>query len=280
MAQLEANEEKLRHDLEAVHRLLRLLPQSIYVFDVHQRSNIYANGDLGLLLGYSPDEIRQMGSGLLTTLMHPDDLTLFEGHASQYPTLADGQLLCTDYRLRRPGGTYHWIRGQEQVFSRTGDGAVATILGIAHDLTEERRAEAERAVLREQVIAAQSATLREIGTPLIPIADGVVAMPLVGAIDEERADRILDVLLNGITHRGARLALLDVTGAKDVDARVAAILLRVTRAASLLGAQVVLTGIQPVTARLLVETGADLGQITTRATLQEGITFALKLSPR
>jgi rsbT co-antagonist protein RsbR len=146
---------------------------------------------------------------------------------------------------------------------------------ICRDMTEMLRAEQTRRELQEEVMAAQDAALRELGTPLVPIADGVVAMPLVGAIDEARAERMLDALLEGITREGAQVAILDITGVRDVDARAAGGLLAAARAARLLGTEVVLTGVQPSVAQALVEIGADLGSIATRATLSEGVRFAL-----
>lgn len=151
---------------------------------------------------------------------------------------------------------------------------------ICRDMTEMRRAEQTRRELQEEVMAAQDAALRELGTPLVPIADGVVAMPLVGAIDEARAARMLDALLDGITREGAKVAILDITGVRDVDARAAGGLLAAARAARLLGAEVVLTGVQAAVAQALVAIDADLGSIVTRATLAEGVRFALTRAGR
>ncbi|UQA60231.1 PAS domain S-box protein [Polyangium aurulentum] len=146
---------------------------------------------------------------------------------------------------------------------------------ILRDMAPLRRAEEERRKLQEEVIAAQRAALQELSTPLVPIAQGVVVMPLVGAIDAARADRMLGALLEGIVGQSARLAILDVTAVKGVDAQVAEALLGAARAARLVGAEVVLTGIQPAVAQSIVEIGADLGTIATMSTLGEGIRYAL-----
>jgi rsbT co-antagonist protein RsbR len=100
-------------------------------------------------------------------------------------------------------------------------------------------------------------------------------MPLVGAIDAARADRMLGALLDGIGAQSARVAILDVTAVKGVDAQVAEALLGAARAARLLGAEVVLTGIQPAVAQAVVELGVDLGTIATMSTLGEGVRYAL-----
>jgi anti-anti-sigma regulatory factor len=109
----------------------------------------------------------------------------------------------------------------------------------------------------------------------VPLADGVIAMPLIGTIDSARAHQVMEKLLTGITSLRARTAILDITGVKVVDAMVADALLQVARAAKLLGANVILTGIGPEVAQSLVQLGADLRGIVTLGTLQSGIAHAL-----
>jgi len=146
---------------------------------------------------------------------------------------------------------------------------------IIRDLSEEERAAAEERKLREQVIAAQQEALRELTAPLMPLGEGTLAMPLVGAIDGTRAQRILEELLRGISERGARHVIVDITGVKVVDAEVAQGLVQAAHAARLLGAEVILTGIRSAVARALLEHGADLGGIVTRSTLRAGVAHVL-----
>ncbi|WP_434041842.1 MULTISPECIES: PAS domain-containing protein [Sorangium] len=148
--------------------------------------------------------------------------------------------------------------------------------GVVTEITSLRRAEAERAALQEKIIAAQQAALRELSTPLIPLADRVVAMPLVGAIDGARAELIMETLLAGISSQRAHTAILDITGVRAVDTLVANALTRTARAAQLLGTRVVLTGVRPEVAQTLVTLGVDLAGITTLSTLQSGIAYALR----
>lgn len=156
-------------------------------------------------------------------------------------------------------------------------GAVTGVCGISTEITERKRAAEERVALQQQVIEAQRAALRELSTPLIPLAEGVLAMPLIGTIDAARAAQILDTLLDGVSAQRARVAILDITGVRLVDAQVASALLNAARAVRLLGAHVILTGIRAEVAQALVHIGADLGDLTTRSTLQSGIASALKL---
>ncbi|MEO7908925.1 MAG: PAS domain S-box protein [Roseiflexaceae bacterium] len=152
-------------------------------------------------------------------------------------------------------------------------------IGIAHDLTERKRVAAEHAQLQERIIKAQAATLAELSTPLIPISDRVVVMPLIGAIDSERARQVLETLLHGIEHSQARIAILDITGVPLVDTQVAKSLIVAAQAVRLLGAQIVLTGIRPEVAQTLVGLGVNLGDIVTHSTLQSGIAYATTDKP-
>ncbi len=151
----------------------------------------------------------------------------------------------------------------------TGIGALIT------DITERKRLDTERLALREQVIEAQQAALRELSTPLLPLAKGVLAMPLIGTIDSARASEILETLLQGINEQRAHTAILDITGVREIDVQTADALVGAARAARLLGARVILTGVSPAVAQTLVTLDANLDGIAILATLASGIAHAL-----
>jgi len=118
--------------------------------------------------------------------------------------------------------------------------------------------------------------LRELSTPLIPLTDHVVIMPLIGTIDSQRARLVLEALLNGVVQHQAELVIIDITGVSVVDAQVAQALISAAQALKLIGAQVMLTGIQPQIAQTLVALDVDLRGIVTQGTLQAGIAVALR----
>ncbi len=147
---------------------------------------------------------------------------------------------------------------------------------ISRDMREQRRAEQERLALQEEVIAAQRQALRELSTPLIPLADRIVAMPLIGSIDSARSQDIMETLLQGVADSHATTAIIDITGVPVVDTQVASALIQTAQAVRLLGAQVIVTGIRPEIAQTLVGIGIDLRGIVTRGSLQTGIAYALQ----
>lgn len=155
--------------------------------------------------------------------------------------------------------------------------AAAGLFGATIEGHRAREAQL-RSVAQEELIRAQEEALRALAAPLIPVHERVLVMPLIGAVDVARVDRVMETLLAGIVERGARAAILDVTGVRAIDAAVADALARVARAVELLGAGVILTGLSPEVARTLVEIGADLTGIDTRSNLQSGIARAMQLA--
>ncbi|WP_169796746.1 PAS domain S-box protein [Chondromyces crocatus] len=158
---------------------------------------------------------------------------------------------------------------------RDSEGTIFAIGGFSTDITERRRAEQEREELQARVIEAQRAAIRELSTPMIPLAKGVVVMPLVGTVDSARAQQIMETLLAGVVKQQARVAILDLTGLTAVDTRIVDALLRAARATRMLGAEVMLTGIKPQFAQVLVQLGVDMSGITTEGTLQSGVAAAM-----
>lgn len=142
-------------------------------------------------------------------------------------------------------------------------------VGILRDITE--RKEAERTI-REQARA-----LIELSTPVIQVWDQVVLLPLIGPVDTERAQQIIENLLDAIVSMNARVAILDVTGMPVIDTTVAQHLMRTVAAAQMLGAEVVITGIRPDIAQTLIKLDVTLDNIHTRGTLRAGLAQALKM---
>ncbi|EYF04672.1 PAS domain-containing protein [Chondromyces apiculatus] len=156
----------------------------------------------------------------------------------------------------------------------SGSGGVLGM--VLRDVSAERKAEVERESLQARVIEAQDAMIRELSTPLLPLAEQVLALPLIGMMDNRRAAVVLDTLLNGVVEHQASTVLIDVTGVGIMDSHVADVLMRTAKAVRLLGAEVVLTGIQPHVAQTLVTLGVDVGAVVTLRSLKDGITFALR----
>jgi anti-anti-sigma regulatory factor/HAMP domain-containing protein len=140
---------------------------------------------------------------------------------------------------------------------------------LARSLDEMRRS-------LDELVRHQAEAIDALSTPLIPLQDDVVVMPLVGEMDERRLDKVRDALVEGLHARGARAAILDLTGLPTLDETVAGGLVRAARAARLLGAHVVVTGMQAETAKTLVSLDLRLEGIQTERSLQDGIAAVLQ----
>lgn len=140
------------------------------------------------------------------------------------------------------------------------------------------QSQAEQVRIQEEALQAQAAIIAALSTPLIPISDQVVLMPLIGHVDSHRAQRVLSTLLEGVAETRADCAILDITGLPVVDTQVASILLHAARAVNLLGTEVIITGIRPEVAQTLVALGLSLQGIATCSTVQAGIALATERS--
>lgn len=147
-------------------------------------------------------------------------------------------------------------------------GKVVGLLGISRDVTARKRA--------EEVIEAQRRAILELSTPIVPMLEGVLVLPLVGSIDTARAGQIMETLLEAIGQYHAQVVIIDITGVPVVDTGVANHLLQVAQAAGLLGAECVLVGISPEVAQTIVSLGVNLSRILTRRDLQSGVEYALR----
>jgi rsbT co-antagonist protein RsbR len=138
----------------------------------------------------------------------------------------------------------------------------------------------EMQLLLEQALVGREGELRqvihELSTPVMPVHEHVLVVPLVGAIDEERARRITERLLAAVSERRAHVVILDITGVSELDAVSADGLLRAAKAVQLLGAKVLLVGVHPNLAVSLTRRDVDLRGLKTLADLQSGIEYALR----
>ena len=129
---------------------------------------------------------------------------------------------------------------------------------------------------REQVIERQQQELLDLSTPVIKIWDGIVAVPLIGTLDSERTQVVMESLLEAIVHNEAGVAIIDITGVPTVDTQVAQHLLKTVAAARLMGAECVISGIRPQIAQTIVHLGVELGDVTTKSTLADALRVALR----
>jgi len=129
---------------------------------------------------------------------------------------------------------------------------------------------------REGVIVRQQRELMELSTPVVRLWDGVLALPLIGTLDSERTQVVMENLLQKIVETGSAIAIIDITGVPIVDTLVAQHLLKTVAAARLMGADCIISGIRPQIAQTIVHLGVDLKDVITKATLSDALSIAFQ----
>lgn len=234
------------------------------------------NAAASAMLGYTLEELHGRH---FNTITHPDDVRL--GVDGVRAVLrGEAARVITEKRYIRKDGHAFWVHIDGTPI-RDETGKILMFATSIEDITEQRRqdelrrqSEAEHARLQQQIIAAQRDALQQLSTPLIPIREGVLAVPLIGAIDHERAHLLLSTVLDGVSTERASMVIVDITGVVSIDGEVASLLARLAQAVKLLGAQVLLSGIRAEVAQRMVELGVNLSGVQTVGSFQSAIAMA------
>jgi rsbT co-antagonist protein RsbR len=252
---------------------------------------------------------QEITEGLYELIMkHPESRSFFPDDA----TLARVKRLQNAYFLHLFSGTYdlNYLRDRLRVGSaheRIGMppklylGAYRRYLALIHEKLRSHfkgnEAEAVKAIetIRKiiffdmaiaidtyiaaylETMTRHQAAIRELSTPVIKVYDRILLLPIVGTVDTQRANQIMETVLVQVVEQQAKVIIIDIAGVPVVDTKVADHILQTTAAVRLLGAQTVLTGISASVARTVVQLGVELTQVDTRAKLSEGIELALSL---
>lgn len=254
--------------------ILDHVPVSVFIKEVSEFRIVRMNRRYEQVLGVPRSEA--LGKNVFDLFPHLPELAERLDRMDR-SVLEKGEIVdIPETRSSAPGAPERWLH-MVKVPLTDAHGVTHYVLAMLEDITEKKRA--EQAMQKElEWIATQRELLeviQELSTPVIPVHDGILVVPLVGTIDSARGAQLLETLLQGIQRHHAETVLIDITGVPVLDADVAARLLQATRAAGLLGATCVLVGASPDVARTLVAQGIDLGNLLTHRDLQAGIRYAL-----
>lgn len=227
---------------------------------------------LAEMIGCAPAELRHT-LGAYGQIVHPEDVErVGESFRMLYedPTRRRED----EYRiLTRTGEILHvHASGQGSV---DAEGRPRKLAGTIRDVTPQKLAEAE---LRQRLalIEEQRSLIQRLSAPILEVWEDVIALPIVGGLDGDRASATMDALLDEIARKGVRFALLDLTGVETLDTNTAEHLVRIAQAVSLLGARAIITGVRPAVAQTIVALGIDLSVVETRRNLRDGLRECLQ----
>ena len=119
-----------------IQRITDSSPSTIYIYDLEKQQNIYTNHEITKILGYSSQQVRDMGSNMIVNIIHPEDLPKIASHHQKISDANDKEFYDLEYRIRNADGEYTWLYSRDTVFHRNQDGEVTQFLGVTTDITD------------------------------------------------------------------------------------------------------------------------------------------------
>ncbi len=262
-------EETIRQQRQLLRQVVDLMPALVGIKDWNGCFRL-ANKRLAEIYGTTVEDI--VGKTDADFNPNADEVAAFL-QADRQVMMSGQRLFIPEEPVTGPSGETCWFQTTKIPLVSDNDEKQLLLLGI--DITERKQAEQERERLQTQIIEMQRQAIQELSTPIIPIMDRIIVMPLIGSIDTLRARDITRALLRGISEYRAKVVIVDITGVPLVDTGVANHLDKTIQAARLKGARTIITGVSDAVAETIVDLGIDWGQIETLRDLQSGLLAAL-----
>jgi PAS domain S-box-containing protein len=136
-------EEALLESERFVARILDSSPNLIYIYDLVEHRNVYANREVSEFLGYTPAQIEEFGPHLFERILHPEDADAVARHHARLEKASDDDVYDVEYRMKHSSGQWRWLRSRDVAFARDENRCVTQILGFTEDISERKRAEDE-----------------------------------------------------------------------------------------------------------------------------------------
>ncbi|HEX2906823.1 MAG TPA: PAS domain-containing protein [Phototrophicaceae bacterium] len=260
---------KIAEERSQLWTLVETLPALIYIKDQDSRFTLANTTQVQWVGAQSAEEL----IGTTDADWYPREMAAKFQQDEQQLMVSGEPIIGLEEKVCGPDGDEYWFQSTK-VPLRDNGGNITGLIGLGFDITERKRA-AEWMQSQERIIEAQRQALQQLSTPIIPILEGVIVMPLIGGIDSDRAQDIMRTLLRAITQHQAHLALVDLTGVAVVDSSVADYLNRTIQAARLKGVRTIITGLSDAIAEVIVDLGLDWSGIETVRDLQTGLKVAL-----
>ncbi|MBN1887731.1 MAG: substrate-binding domain-containing protein [Thermoflexales bacterium] len=214
-----------------------------------------------------PLHFRQHQIGFACFEIGPRDRSLYEALCEQIGSALNGALLLRKRQEAEAALQEAYAEVEKQVQERTAE--------LQREIAERIQAQEDNMRLQQEIIETQREALQELSTPIIPVMDRIIVMPLIGSIDTMRAKDITRALMGGIRQHQAKVVIIDITGVPIVDTGVANHLNKTIQTARLKGAQTIVTGMSDAVAETIIDLGIDWAGIETLADLRTGLRAAL-----
>ena len=141
ISQRKQMEEVLRENHYLLQGVMDATPDAIYIYDLVEQRNVFAGREIFHLLGYTQEQMEQMGDQFLQIVIDPDDMQRMQPHFEQLAQAKSGEVLEWEYRMKHADGSWRWVSSRDTVFKHEPDGTVRHVIGVARDITERKQVE-------------------------------------------------------------------------------------------------------------------------------------------
>ena len=177
-----------------------------------------------------------------------------------WQSLANGDFVSGEFKRISRDGMDVWLQASyNPIFDE--EGRLLKVVKFAQDITEE--------------VKVRSLAMLEMSTPVAKIWEGVLFAPIVGIVDSRRSHDIMNKALSSIVDHRAHTLMLDIGGVGVVDTAVANHLIKIAKAAVLMGCKTIISGISPEIAQTITELGIDMGAVQTTSTIESALREAI-----
>jgi PAS domain S-box-containing protein len=199
-------EMALKESEHFVQRIAEASPDILYIYDLQEKRNIYVNREIARLIGYSPQEIQDIGDKFLTEIMHPDDVSRVIHHHNGFITASDQEIREIEYRMCDRLGNWHWFLSHDTIFSRDSNNLPKQIIGAASEITERRQIEeklrqsntelARATQLKDEFLANMSHELRTPLNAILGMSEGLQE-EVFGKVNDQQKQAIVTIERSG-----------------------------------------------------------------------------------
>jgi rsbT co-antagonist protein RsbR len=258
LASYKSENQALRQENEMLRAVIDRLPYAIYWKDP-ELNYLGCNLRFAIDVGFaSPQGIA--GKTDYDLPWQPGEAEIFR--QKEHDILTSQMPDYIDETVEYDDGSREWFETYKYPLYNEA-GSVIGLLSTYNNITARKQAEA--------TVQAQATLLEELSTPVIPLTDQILVVPIVGTLDNARANQLFNNVLEQVAHWKAKTLILDITGVPWIDTEVSQIVINIGQAVKLLGAKVVVTGIRAEVAMSLVGLGVDLSSMDSYSNLQQAV---------
>jgi PAS domain S-box-containing protein len=133
--------QQIGENMHFIQRIIDTTPNILYIYDLLEKRNVFANRELTELLGFTKKEVLEFGPNFLSSIVHPDDIGLVNEHHKAFAAATDNEIFEIEYRVKDSYGQWRWLHSRDVIFAKTPDGTPKQMLGIAEDITAKKHDE-------------------------------------------------------------------------------------------------------------------------------------------